>query len=704
MNKLKLDRMEVTRNRNKQSDDPIWYDNIFSFDIETSSIFITPTGDIMAYDYDRPEDFYTTCEKCGVMYIWQFGIEYDEGTHVIYGRTWDEFMQFMEELIEAFPHNKIVYVHNLSWEFHFLQNVFSFDHVFARKPHKVLTCDTGNLHFRCSYFLVNTSLDKWAEDRDLPVKKLKGSLDYSRIRSPLTSLTPQELQYCENDILVIYEGIKLFRQKYRHIFKIPLTMTGEIRVVLDQITKNEVKYKQNNVKLLPPDLTTYRFYMAAFGGGDVHANYIHSNKLQHQVHPYDIASSYPWACISEGFMCAPPVAVQETRDLFLNNPAYHYIIIFEATYIKCKLFNTWLSFSRCQMVRGHVLDNGRVMSADYVCAVMYKWDFEMFRDFYEYETLNILEMRVAPVRPLNNEIRKYIINLYRDKTHLKGNDEKKSVYDFTKQCINGIYGDMVQRQFDDEVIYQDGSWNIRTVSDEYYMELLAKARRRGYKLYKSILTGIAIPSAARRNLWRGIISPLDSQMVYFDTDSGKFIGNDISGAVSSYNMEVYRKHARIASELGIPAGDLCPVGPDGKMYPIGIFTLDTKDPSGTCPEFKTLGAKKYAYTEKGKIKITIAGVPKSAGVKLKKVDDLTEDLVFTPKECQKNIVFYNDEQPEIIFPDGFTSTAQHGICLQPTGYSVSLSKDYAALLLANKSIYDHTLDFGIAQSGGWTDG
>lgn len=689
--------MEETRRANRQSADPIWYNNIFAFDIETTSFYITPDGNIIPYEYDRPEEFYTKCEKCGIMYTWQFGIEHDSGMYVILGRTWEEFISFIQEFNEYFPHNKIIYVHNLSFEFQFLLNIFSFDSVFARKAHKVLTCDTGNIHFRCSYFLVNKSLEKWAEDAELSVTKAVGQLDYNVIRTPLTPLDPDSLDYMERDILVIYEGLKVYRNKYSKMWKIPLTMTGETRLVLEKITEKEYKFKKLNVKLLPPDHNTYRLYMAAFGGGDVHSNYIHTNKLLHRVYPYDIASSYPWECISDRFICAPPIPVVETRDIFMNAPNYSYIVIFQATNIRSKLFNTFLSLSRCQLARDYILDNGRIMRAGYVSCVMYKYDFEMFKDFYEYETLDILEMRVAPTRPMNNELRKYIISLYRDKTELRGIEEKKTEYDNAKVHINSIYGDQVQRQFDDMTVFENGEWRVDRVTDDTYLELLEKAKRKGYKLYKSILTGIAIPSGARRNLWRGIIAPLDYQMVYFDTDSGKYIGNDINGAVSAYNMKVYRDHARIAEELGIPASDLSPVGPDGKTYPIGVFTLDTKDPKGYCEDFKTLGAKKYAYTENGKIKITIAGVPKGAGSILKSVDDLRPDLKFTPKECKKNIVFYLDSQPEIRFPDGFISKERYGICLQPTGYNMTLTKDYANLLLNNKSVYDHTLDFEIAE-------
>ena len=690
--------MEVTRKKNRKSNDPIWYDNLFCFDIETTSVFITPDGKPMLYDYDLPESFYKDCEKVGIMYHWQFGIEYDEGMHVIAGRTWEEFIDFISELNEHFPHNKICWCHNFGMEFHFLLNVLAFDDVFARRPHKVLTADTGNLHFRCSYFLVNKSLAKWAETRNLSVKKLVGDLDYNAVmRTPLTPLTDAEKNYMKNDILVMFEGLKLYRDKYKNVYRIPLTQTGEIRLVLQEKTSKEYALKEMNKKLIPPTKSDYDFYMLAFGGGDVHANQFYADRLLHNVMSADIASSYPWACLSGRFMCAPPVPVENRREQFFYDKAFAYFIYFEAFNIVSRLCNTFLSFSRCELVTGYRLDNGRVLHAEYVRACMYCYDFEMFSEFYDIERLNILEMRVAPVRPMNDAIRRYIVDLYEDKTCLPNDDEHRDERNFVKQCVNGIYGDMVQRQFEDTFIFNNGNFKPEHVTEEKYLELYNEKIKQGYKLYKNMLTGIAIPSIARRNLWRGVIKPLDDRVVYFDTDSGKWLGND-NGVISSYNMSVLREYPRIASELHIAESRLIPSDPKGKLHPIGCFEFEPHRITGYS-ELKTLGAKKYAlkdYDPDKKtdvIKITIAGVPKQNAVKLKNVDDLSEDLEFTPKECGKNLLFYSNDQPEVVFPDGFVSRERFGICFQPSGYKLGLSADYASLLKENNGlIHDREYD------------
>ena len=85
-------------------------DIVTAFDIETSKIE-TPHG---------PQAF---------MYVWQWQIGLDI---TIVGRTWDEFLQCVEKLKSVLPSNTtlVVYVHNLSYEFQFLRNVYDFKTMF----------------------------------------------------------------------------------------------------------------------------------------------------------------------------------------------------------------------------------------------------------------------------------------------------------------------------------------------------------------------------------------------------------------------------------------------------------------------------------------------------------------------------------------------------------------------------------------------
>lgn len=665
------------------------YDNIFCLDTETTSAFITPDGDIIPYDYTKGEEFYTKCDKIGFLYIWMFSID----DRVFYGRTYDELKQFLRELCRIFPDRKIVYIHNLSFDWQFLRNVFpEWDSVFCRNKRKVLTAEVGSFRFQCSFFLVNLSLDKWAKQRKLPVTKAVGQLDYNKIRTPLTDLTPAELDYCERDLLVMYEGLKLYRDKYGHIYKIPLTQTGEVRVDCAKVMRSEYSYRRLQASLMPKTLKDYNYMMSAFFGGDTHANYIHANRVLHGVQSSDIASDYPWQLISRKFPQTVFVDIKTDLKRFMHNERYSYLVTFEVTDFHSKLFNTFLSRSRCQEIRGAICDNGRVIAADYAIIIFTNIDFELFLRFYEYKDLRILRAKVAINQYLNAKYCRYVLSLYKDKTELKGLPDQEDFYVWRKQCLNGLYGDMVTRDFSTNIVFNGVEFeSVPPTEESYHIDYEKKQKRRD-KLYKSVNIGIWVTAYARQMLWN-IIEQLDDQIVYFDTDSVKYLGND-NGVISGRNMVTLLEHNKIAKRLNIPVSDLSPCDTSGRPYPIGVFTSEPKLPTGYA-DFKTLGAKKYALrdTPEDPIEITIAGVPKKNAVLLKNVDDLSDDLIFTPEQCGKNISYYCDDQPVGIDIDGWKLEDKYGICLQPTGYTVGLTLEYMLLLVANRDGHRHDLDF-----------
>ena len=133
---------------------------------------------------------------------------------------------------EIEPYNKIVYIHNFSYEFQFLRNVLDFTEVFAREKRKPIYAKYATYTFRCSYMLTRQSLDSWAKNEKLPIKKLTGNLDYNVIRTPKTPLTEDEINYCINDVLVMYYGLLKYKEKYGHLNDIPLTQTGGVRKII----------------------------------------------------------------------------------------------------------------------------------------------------------------------------------------------------------------------------------------------------------------------------------------------------------------------------------------------------------------------------------------------------------------------------------------------------------------------------------------
>lgn len=168
-------------------------EDIFTFDIETTSLIKYNDKFYPAVFYDKlTDDEKELTESFGFMYIWQFGIN----ENIYYGRTWDEFETFLKKINTLCNSKKIIYVHNLSFEFQFLRNQFKFKKVFARTMRHILKCELEyyNFEFRCSLMLSNVKLAKLSEIYKLPVAKLEGDLDYNVIRSFKTKMTMRELR------------------------------------------------------------------------------------------------------------------------------------------------------------------------------------------------------------------------------------------------------------------------------------------------------------------------------------------------------------------------------------------------------------------------------------------------------------------------------------------------------------------------------
>lgn len=230
----------------KNKKDEVFDNTIYTFDIETTSYIIL---DEKQYETEKylsfTEEEKERCVFMSTMYIWMFGIN----ELVYYGRTWEEFIQFLNLLEDSTCGiKKYVFVHNLSFEFNFMRNILKYKSVFSRKTRKVIKCELldYNIEFRCTYYMTNVKLERLPEIYNLPVQKLS-TLDYTKIRHSESYLSRDELRYCENDCLVIYYYIKLQLEQFKNVNRLPLTSTGFVRKELKSRIYRNYKYK-NKVK------------------------------------------------------------------------------------------------------------------------------------------------------------------------------------------------------------------------------------------------------------------------------------------------------------------------------------------------------------------------------------------------------------------------------------------------------------------------
>lgn len=650
-------------------------DDIMCFDIETSSGFLHKDSDTLEPYLGKSKKYYEDCKKFAICYVWQFSIN----DNIFWGRTLEDFKDFLQELEYYEPHKKIVYIHNFSFEFQFLINVLQFDYVFARQARKPLFAEWSTYQFRCSYFLTNMSLATWAEQRKLSVQKLVGDLDYTILRTPKTVLTDKELAYCFNDVLVMYYGLQQYKEKYGHMIDIPFTQTGEVRkeVIERMNVSSEYKYRKRCIKLIPQTIEDYSLLCDCLMGGYAHSNAVHTNIVLDNVFSKDISSSYPTVMCLEKY---PMTYFEETVpcDDYFNNDNYSYIITFDVEHLRSKLWNTWLSFSKCAKIKGYSLDNGRVLKADYVQLSLTNVDYEMFQLCYDFDNLNIIDFRISSNDYLSPTFVKYILELYGNKTTLKGIKEKEPLYMKSKQYINSMYGMMVTKNITDTIEFEEDRWKKELLNEKNFYTKIVSEKKKLSKTFGAFQFGVWVTAYARRNLWKGILA-LDYNVAYCDTDSIKYIECD-TDFFERYNKEIERRENMRADMLGIPRDKFCPKDKYGIPHRLGIF-----DDDGQYKKFKTLGAKKYCYVDNdNKLHMTVSGVRKSAVSQLHDIDDFKDGTVFDVEHAQKLIMSYVDDMPPIVWNKGqydeFYSSYQHGICAQPTTYSLGITDDYESIL------------------------
>lgn len=676
-------------------------DALMSFDIETTSYFLTPYRVPVMYNYGNAAMKWNRKEmkKQGLMYHWQIAIKDQHFT----GRTWEDLDAFFQELHKSCPALKIIYVHDLSFEFGFLPNILSFsdegDKVLARESHRVITAYTKkyNIEFRCSYYLTQLSLDEWGAKHGIP--KVSG-FDFQKMRTPLTELTAEELAYCIRDVDIIVKGLEEYKKKYRHTYNIPITLTGEIRRDLRKVYKYEASWYTTCQKLQPFSLKSFKWMMSAFTGGCVLAAPAYKGEtIRARFIFKDEASAYPWALISERYPVSKFRTVTNPNRFrqYMHDPDKTYIIEFSADNVQTRVPCLFLSSVKLLESDGLELVNGRIAAAKHIRLVLSKPDYETFLKCY-FSDVKIHKIKISELAYLPDGFRKYVIEKYQEKVSKKYDDAE--VYEAAKKALNSLFGINTQKLFEDETCFNVEHLDHKGDPDPWYIEeltaenfpkklhdVLYNEKGNPKKIFIAAQIGIFCTAYARRNLWRamlgettpGVYSCIDD-VLYADTDSVKMLYSPEADAFfKQYNKDIKQQHKIIAQQLRIKAGDLSPKDEKGHRRPLGAFEDD-----GDAIEFKTLGSKKYIYRDKtdGQLHLSVSGVPKSAVVCLHDdIENFREGFIFSAEEMHelgsenKMAAFYQYRQESVLFPDDYYDKYNYSVCLMPIDYTLAKTYD-----------------------------
>lgn len=658
---------------------------IYTFDIETSAGYIFPGSDIVTeFDKSKPPEYYSECTKVGLCYLWQFGI----GDQYYYGRELTDFLEILE-FMKKLPGKKIIWVHNLGFEESFLLNLFFPEKIFARRAHEIIYMEySEDIIFRCSFQLTHMALATWA--KDLHMEKLP-DYDYIKIRTPHTPLTDFELKYGQRDLEIVNAGIKKMLEMYKFIQKIPLTQTGRVRKPTNDLFKNDVSYRFRMARLLPRNAGEYALQRLAYSGGNVHANWYYAGQIMEGVSSCDIASSYPFCCLSELLPMKPWRKAKKKPDFYINDPSFCTLLELRLVAIKSSGYIDYLSYSKLYDIdkddkgREKVLvENGRVVACQGASITVTGVDYEVIRQAYDGK-IDIIKCWYSKGGYLDPRYMDFILKLYENKTSLKGIPEKEDIYMYNKQLLNSVYGDFASAiVYDDTVLLNDGKWDEIRKGAAAINERLDYLRQKPWRLKSSFSWGLFITAAARRNHFQ-ILKALDkhNHVVYYDTDSVYYLG-DHDADIKRYNKEMTERIDNVLTIQGLDPERSRPKDRKGIARQMGILEIEHRN----LPAFKALRAKCYAYIdEDGKMHSTISGVNKIAGAEALQGDlnNLHDGTEFDYDECRRLVSHYNVDQPECWWTgeDGrpYKSKYKYGLALQPSRYKVNLGGDFVEMLL-----------------------
>lgn len=715
-------------------------ETIITFDTESSNGYQLANNVVIGWDGQRYVDdecyhnMIDNAEPVALLYFWQCAVECQDGVKVFTGRTYEELIDFEAILYGEIRRQAVygfkcinrasetynamtsknsvkckVHVHNLGHDYQFLRNIHNDDFVSsarckrekvfareARRPMKAyFNCQRVQVNLIDSSCLVHKSLANWCKDSKLPITKREEPKGfYDPIRSPRTQLTQEEIQYAIDDVVSMVYGIEQYRNKYRSLWDIPLTQTGEVRRVLyREVCEVDKAWAQHCYELTQnytEDL--YLDLVKTFAGGSTHANCFHVDKKL-PVRCFDLASSYPAVMCTRRlpigqFEDCDPADFDALASQDIHTADYRWMCEITLNDVVANMQNHYISVSKCSHIEGQIIDNGRVVMASTLTMRITDLDWEIIKHCYTFDdNVTVRKLRKSKAGYLSNSLIKCVLKYFGYKTSLKGLEDSYSLYVESKQMINSIYGAEVTKLISD-IIHYNGEGNGWSV-DRY--DTMTEAERKAIfdatieackpeKAFSAYQFGVWITAWARWILWSFIIH-FDTKIVYYDTDSIKGLFDDDDVAyVEQWNKDLADLETRVAHEIGIDPTLYTATSSKGKVLRIGVMEREHD-----CT-IKTLGAKRYAvqYEENGEqvIEVTVAGLPKSAGVdKIKSLDMFNNQTVWNANESGKLICYYqsNQRMGQKWYDrngDLFISDDQYGVCLKPTSFDLSMSEDF----------------------------
>lgn len=655
-----------------------YYNYACSFDIETTTI---KPGQL-----DYPED--PEAAPVAFPYLFQWNI-YGE---VLMCRTYNQALQIFSWLIDYFRlavnRKMIIFIHNLGYEWHFFQGIWEIDseRCFAideRHPVTIYTKD--GFIFRDSYKMTNLSLAALSKDWSRKWIKDKDIMDYSELRTPYTELDDNTYIYSALDVLSLSDAIEAFLQaRNERIWTKCPTSTSFIRKALKKDigvgAKKRTKEQQAYFDYLEKQkisIDLYELELRAARGGNTHANRFFTGKYIENCGHGDICSSYPTEMVTK-----PEFPIGSWHKMDIGSGPEDVKMLEEGGY--CCLFDIvligarlkkgvtvpYISLSKMAIVEGYGMkytDNGRYIGGlKAIKLSIFGIEWPIIERQYSFDNAVIIKGYYARKGYLPDIVRRFVVDLYRKKTELKGIPEKAIEYALAKTYVNGVFGmSFMKIRLDNYIVTDDGIY-LSEASDP--AEELKKYQD-SISYFIPYVVGCLIAALGRVHL-QAMIDCCGDNFLYCDTDSVFFSEPE---KIWPRLIAMDNKDAEERRKCGLP---ICFDDIKGRPHEMGRI-----EDEGSCG-FKSFGAKKYITVEDGKLTCTIAGVPKKAGSALIGTPERFQlGFNFKGADTGKNCLWYNPPLGyDLHDSEGRTIPIHYNVAMLPCDYLLSMSSDYTECL------------------------
>lgn len=656
-----------------------YYNYACSFDIETTTIKVGQLGYIGTKD----------APPVAFPYLFQWNIY----KHVVMVRTYTHAIKIFEWLAKYFNTGEkqrlILFVHNLNYEYHFWRDLWEIDakNCFAMDEHHPVTIVLKNgLMFRDSFKMTNMSLETLTKDWSKHYIKQKEIMDYRVLRTPYTKLDNNTLVYSALDVLSLSEAIvnyldakneKIWTRCPTSTSFIRQNLKKEIGVGIKKRTPEQEKYF-DILKCQAITAEQFKVLTAAFRGGNTHANRAYTGLIINNVMHFDITSAHPTEMV-----CEPeyPVGVwfeldkgssMDTIKLFENN---HYCTLFEVALINPRIKDgvtvPYISTAKMRIVKGFNMeytDNGRYLRGlECIILSIFGREWDIIEKQYDFDNAVIIKGWFSYKSYLPDIVRRFILQLYAQKTELKNVEGAEIEYALAKTYINGVYGMAATSPYRQSYIMT----NNEIIPDEEkdVAETLRKYQN-SVSYFMPYCWG-AVTSMLTRLFLQKLIDAAGKDFLYCDTDSiFAKASPELEQRINALEIDINEHHKLCGLELTYY---------DIKGKPHILGGID-REPDVEIMRF--WGAKKYITVENGILKCTVAGVPKKKGAEIIGTPDKFKlGLNFEGSITGKNCLWYNDKLGYNLHDErGREIEIYSNVAMLPCDYLLSLGSDYMECL------------------------